>query len=63
MDWQDLFTALALVLVIEGIMPFVHPNGTRRTMSVISQLPDRVLRSIGLGSMVVGVLLLALIRS
>lgn len=62
MNWQDLLTALALLLVLEGIFPFLNPRGLRRTLMQASELPDRVLRGIGLGSMVVGVLLLYLIR-
>lgn len=58
--WDDLFKALALVLVIEGIMPFVSPHGWRQTMQQASQLPDNVLRTIGLASMLFGVLLLYL---
>jgi len=58
MMWQDLFRALALVMVIEGIMPFIAPRAWRQTMMQASQLPDRVLRYIGLGSMLLGVLLL-----
>lgn len=62
MNWSDLFSALALVLVIEGIMPFVNPSGTRRTMALISQLGDRPLRTVGLVSMSVGLLLLYIVR-
>ena len=63
MDWGDLLSALALVLVIEGIMPFLNPGGTRRTMAAISGLDDRVLRVIGLISMIAGALLLYFIRT
>lgn len=58
--WDELFKALALVLVIEGIMPFVGPNKWRQTMLQASQLPDNVLRGIGLASMLLGVTLLYL---
>lgn len=63
MDWSDLLSALALVLVIEGIMPFVNPRGTRRTMAAISGLEDRVLRLVGLISMLAGALLLYFVRA
>jgi len=56
--WDDLFKALALVLVIEGIMPFISPHSWRQTMQQASQLSDNVLRAIGLISMLLGVLLL-----
>lgn len=63
MDWQDLFAALALVLVIEGILPFVSPNGLRRSYSQIVQMDDKSLRTFGLVSMIIGLLLLTVIRS
>ncbi|KPK54584.1 MAG: DUF2065 domain-containing protein [Gammaproteobacteria bacterium] len=62
MDWGDFLSALGLVLVIEGIMPFVNPAGTRRTMALISQLGDRPLRTIGLLSMAAGLVLLYIVR-
>ncbi len=60
---DDLFNALALVLVIEGIMPFVMPQSWKQTMQQASQLPDNILRAIGLGSMLLGVLLLYMLRN
>ena len=60
--WNDLLAAVALILVIEGVMPFLSPATVRRTMQQLTQLPDRVLRTIGLASMVCGVVLLYLIR-
>jgi len=63
MDWSDLLSALALVLVIEGIMPSLNPGGTRRTMTAISRLEDRALRGVGLISMIAGALLLYFVRT
>lgn len=62
MDWQNLLTALALLLVIEGIFPFVNPGGLRRTLQMMGQLSDSQLRTAGLVSMVIGVLLLYFVR-
>jgi len=56
--WQDLLTALALVLVIEGVLPFLNPAGFRRTLLLMSQLDDSYLRFAGLTAMVIGCLLL-----
>ncbi len=56
--WTDLFAALALVLVIEGIMPFISPKGWRDTMLQASKLEDKTLRLIGFVSMLMGVILL-----
>ncbi len=56
--WHDLLVALALLLVVEGIMPFLNPSGMRRILVQISQMDDRSLRFAGLTSMVLGVVLL-----
>ena len=62
MDWDDLFAALALVLIIEGIMPFASPSGLRRVFAAFAQLEDRWLRVIGLLSMAIGAVLLYFLR-
>ena len=59
---QDLAAAFCLVLVIEGVMPFLSPATLRRTAAVTSQLPDRALRLAGLISMLIGLMLLQLVR-
>jgi uncharacterized protein YjeT (DUF2065 family) len=59
---QDLAAAFCLVLVIEGMMPFLSPATLRRTAAVTSQLPDRALRLAGLISMLIGLTLLQLVR-
>lgn len=60
--WSDLGTALALVLVIEGLLPLLSPRNFRQTMLAAVQLNDRVLRTIGIASMTIGVLLLYWVR-
>ncbi|HEB95493.1 MAG TPA: DUF2065 domain-containing protein [Sedimenticola thiotaurini] len=60
--WHELLVALALVLVIEGILPFLNPAGWRRTMLGAARLDDRSLRLIGLASMVLGVIVLYLVN-
>lgn len=60
--WQDLLAALSLVLVIEGMLPFIKPTIWRRTIGRIAEQPDRALRWMGLTSMLMGVALLYLIR-
>ena len=60
--WSEILTALALVLVIEGIMPFLNPGGLRRMMALVVQMDDATLRVIGLTSMLSGVLLLYLVH-
>lgn len=60
--WHDLLAAVALVLVIEGIMPFLNPAGVRRALLLVSQMSDSTLRFVGLTSMLLGVFLLYLIK-
>ncbi len=58
--WEILVPALALVLVIEGMLPFLSPKGWREAMSQAAQLPDKVLRGLGFVSMLAGVIILYL---
>jgi len=60
--WHDLLVAVALLLVIEGIFPFMNPSGLKRTMIVISQMSDHQLRFAGITSMLLGLVLLYLIN-
>lgn len=62
MDWNDLFAALALVFIIEGIMPFANPAGVRRLCAMLAQAEDRHLRIGGLLSMAIGVAVLYFLR-
>lgn len=59
---QDvLLTAFALMLVIEGILPFLAPRLWRDTFRSLTELRDGQLRFAGLASMAVGLALLALV--
>lgn len=62
MTLQDLLAAIALLLVIEGVIPFLNPSGIRKVLLSVSQLSDGVLRFAGLTSMILGCLLLYAIR-
>jgi uncharacterized protein len=58
LDSDTLWLALALVLVIEGIFPFVSPGGWRRMFQQIMQLQDGQVRFFGLASILAGLLML-----
>jgi hypothetical protein len=60
--WQDLLAALALMLVIEGILPFASPGGFRNMIRMVGEMDDRALRNGGLFTMLAGLLLLYLVR-
>lgn len=57
-----LLAACALVLVFEGILPFVAPQAWRRAFQTLTELPDEKLRVIGLVSMAAGLILLRLLH-
>ena len=59
---NELLAAFALVLVIEGILPFASPSTVRKLWENIATMPDRSLRLFGLVSMIIGVVLLTFIR-
>jgi uncharacterized protein YjeT (DUF2065 family) len=61
--WPDLAAALGLLLVVEGILPFVSPRGIRRALERMSAMDDSVLRAAGAASMLAGVAILWLARS
>jgi len=58
---ETLWLALALVLVIEGLFPFVSPSGWRRMFQQIMLLHDGQVRFFGLASILAGLLLLWLL--
>ena len=60
--WESILPALALVLVIEGMLPFLSPKSWRDAMMQAAQLPDNVLRSLGFISMLAGVVILYLVK-
>jgi len=58
----DLLAALALVFVLEGLLPFLSPGKWRDTVLSVVKFSDTQLRGIGLASMLAGVVLLYLVR-
>jgi uncharacterized protein YjeT (DUF2065 family) len=53
--------ALALMLVIEGLLPFVAPRIWRETFLRITEMADGQIRFIGLSSMLLGLVLLLML--
>ena len=60
--WHELAIALCLVLVIEGITPFLYPRRWRALAMTLADVSDSAMRVAGLVSMLTGTLLLYLIR-
>jgi|TARA_B110000908_G_C10197993_1_gene423913 uncharacterized protein YjeT (DUF2065 family) len=60
--WQVLPVAIALVFIIEGMLPFISPNRWRTMLVMVEQMDDRMIRNVGLGSMLFGVVILYLMH-
>lgn len=61
-NFSDLLAGLALFFVLEGVAPFLNPAGMKRALARLSVLGDQELRLAGLGSMLVGIAILFLVR-
>lgn len=59
-NWSDFLRALALMLVFEGMLPFLNPDGMRRLMQTLYEMDNRSVRTAGFTSMLVGLALLYL---
>jgi uncharacterized protein len=60
---STLLMAFALMLILEGVLPFLAPNVWRDTFRRITQMTDGQIRFVGLSSMAVGLVLLLWARS
>lgn len=60
--WQELSVALSLVLVIEGVLPFLSPERWRLFAYRMADMDSRTIRIAGLISMLSGLILLSLLR-
>lgn len=59
---DDLLLAFALVLVLEGLLPALSPDGWRRAVQQLAELPDASIRRFGIVMIGVGALLFHLMR-
>ena len=57
--WTLLLGALALMLVVEGLLPFLSPTAWRRVFERATRLTDGQIRFLGLSSMIAGLAMLA----
>jgi uncharacterized protein YjeT (DUF2065 family) len=59
----DFLAALGLVFVIEGLVFAAFPTHAKRAMQSVVETPEMTLRIVGIGSAVIGVMLVWLVRS
>ena len=62
MNWEDFLAALALVLILEGLIPFFSPQGYKNMVQQMATMPPQTLRIVGLILMILGVVFLYLVR-
>ena len=62
MGWTTLLLAFALMLVLEGLLPFLSPKAWREGFRRVTELADGQIRFLGLISMLAGFVLLAFFR-
>lgn len=60
--WQTLLLAFSLMLVLEGVVPFLYPQRWRRMVAQLAQVSDSNMRVLGLISMLLGLLVMWLVR-
>ena len=60
--WTELLSALALVFILEGILPFINPEWLKRVFLTASQMDNTSLRFIGVSSMLFGAIMLYIVR-
>ena len=62
MNWGDLLAAFALLLIFEGLIPFISPRGYKNMVQQMATMPEQTLRNVGLVIIVIGLATLYLVR-
>ncbi|WP_368736465.1 DUF2065 domain-containing protein [Endozoicomonas sp. ONNA1] len=58
---QHLGIAFSLMLILEGVLPFLYPQRWRNMVTKLSEIDNRQLRMAGFGSMLVGLIILSML--
>jgi hypothetical protein len=58
----DLFVAIGLVLALEGLVFAAFPGAAKQAMASVLETPDAILRGVGIGSAVIGIVVIWLVR-
>jgi uncharacterized protein len=61
--WNDIWIALALVLIIEGLLPALNPRGYRRMLQLLGAKDERAIRITGLVLMMLGAVAIYFLKS
>lgn len=63
MNWVDLGAAIALLLILEGLFPFLSPDSWKKFVLAMAQEQSKKIRIIGLVMVMLGLALLSIIRA
>ena len=61
-SWSDLGAAVALMFIIEGMMPFINPGTFRQMLEMVSKMEERSVRILGAVWIGLGIALLYWVR-
>lgn len=61
-EYSELLVAISLMLIFEGVIPFINPEGMRRIFFIVSKMDNVNIRYMGLSSMIFGIILLYIVR-
>ncbi|MBS0484409.1 MAG: DUF2065 domain-containing protein [Proteobacteria bacterium] len=59
--WENFLSAIALMLILEGMLPFLSPQTWREAFRRLTEINDSQIRFIGLTSMLAGLLVLFIV--
>lgn len=59
--WETFLIAVALMLILEGMLPFLSPGTWREAFRKLIEINDNQIRFIGLTSMLIGLMLLLIV--
>lgn len=60
--WETFLMAVALMLILEGMLPFLSPQTWREAFRKLIEINDHQIRFIGLTSMLIGLMILLLVN-
>jgi len=60
--WQEIMTAFCLMLILEGMIPFLYPDRWKNVVKKLAEVDSRSMRMMGLASMLIGALSLYMVR-
>lgn len=61
--WHEIFLAIGLVLIIEGILPMISATRYKRYLAKLNQMNDSAIRVMGIVMVIIGTVVVAVVKS